>query len=63
VLGYLSGLNSSGVEKGDPLDAISSAEQIYAWMDNYCRQNPLNTVVPGGNRLFREISNRAKAGQ
>jgi hypothetical protein len=64
VLGYLSGLNLSGVETSDPLSAISSAEQIYAWMDNYCRQNPLTGVVDGGNKLFGELVVRAsKAGK
>ncbi len=60
VLGYVSGLNLSGIEKMNVLGA-TSAEQIYAWMDNYCRQNPLDDVTHGGNKLFFELLARAKA--
>ena len=63
LLGYLSGLSVSGVEKPDPLTALSSAKQAYVWMDNYCRKNPLNDVPTGSNELFRELANKVKAGK
>jgi hypothetical protein len=60
LLGYLSGLNLSGIEKGDPLDKLASAEQAFAWMDNYCRQHPLNLLSEGGNALFAELIRKAQ---
>jgi hypothetical protein len=43
LAGFLSGLNvtHSYNRKGDSLDELSSMDQAYAWMDNYCRKNPL----------------------
>ena len=63
VLGYLTGLNIAGNAKEDVLGEISSTAQIYAWMDNYCGQNPLDTVLQGSNKLFYELMKKAKARQ
>ena len=65
LLGYLSGLNFmySAPKKDDPLDRLSSAKQAYAWMDNYCKANPLNHISAGSNELFRELTNKVKAGK
>jgi len=60
LLGYLSGLNvrndMANLRPRDPLDKLSSAEQAYVWMDNYCRSNPLSKVTVGGWTLFQELS-------
>ena len=66
LLGYLSGMNHlwaslARLNKNmppagmDPLDALSSADQAYVWMDNYCQKNPLKRVSDGGNDLFFEL--------
>lgn len=57
LAGFLSGMNTAHVatQKGDPLDELSSMDQAYAWLDNYCRQNPLNRVADGGVNLFVEL--------
>jgi len=58
LTGYMSGLSSmhalSG-RKDDPLKKTSSADQIYLWMDNYCRKNPLSDISEGGDELFFEL--------
>lgn len=59
LLGYLSGVNFKAATKStDPLDKINSADQIFLWMDNYCRANPLKTVQAGANELYRELEKR-----
>jgi hypothetical protein len=56
LVGYVSGLNSAiAAPKENPLDRINSIEQIYLWMDNFCKKNPLQTVRDGGNALYREL--------
>lgn len=58
LIGYMSGLNMMhffNENKGDPLDKINSAQQIYLWMDNYCRDNPLKRVSIGAETLFIEL--------
>ena len=39
----------------DPLDALSSAEQAFIWMDNYCRVNPLKHIGDGAEDLAVEL--------
>jgi hypothetical protein len=60
--GYLTGANEAWTVFGpskDPLRAVSPP-QAWLWMDNYCRENPLETVLSGGQKLFLEIVDRAK---
>lgn len=54
VLGFVSGLNSDDIFK-NALDKINSAEQIFLWMDNYCKANPLQRVGRGGQELMFEL--------
>jgi hypothetical protein len=59
LLGFVSGLNLDGRnENQNPLRKISSAKQIYVWMDNYCRKNPLKTLHDGGQDLIIELDNK-----
>jgi hypothetical protein len=61
LLGYMSGLSSMhdlNKRPGDPLDKITSPNQIYIWMDNYCRKNPLQKIGNGGVSLFIELMNK-----
>jgi hypothetical protein len=58
LLGYLSGLNAataSAERNYDPLGKVTSAAQIYLWMDNYCKANPLDTVGDGALDLYLEL--------
>lgn len=62
LLGYMSGLNAKHQETkkkpDDPLDRVASAQQIFLWMDNYCKSNPLKTLFDGGLELFDELLGR-----
>jgi hypothetical protein len=55
--GFLSGMNAvhNAAFKRDPLDELSSMDQAYAWMDNYCKKNPLERINVGGFELFVEL--------
>lgn len=56
VLGFLSGLNADGMYK-NVLRKISSSQQIFVWMDNYCKANPLKDTIDGSLQLILELSN------
>ena len=60
VLGYLSGLNAGvNISNGrDALIKLNSQEQVFLWMDKYCRVNPLEMVRTGATKLFIELSER-----
>lgn len=63
LLGYLSGQNMvlhtlKNKKRGDVLRKINSAKQIFLWMDNYCRANPLNDIATGANELMVELMDR-----
>lgn len=64
LLGFLSGLNTlhdaAGNNPKDPLDGVSSANQAYLWMDNWCKANPLKDVADGGGQLFLELMRKKK---
>jgi hypothetical protein len=64
LLGFMSGLSGQYMSllphAKDPLDRVSSAEQIFVWMDNYFKGNPLSRVEKGGLELFEELRAQAK---
>jgi hypothetical protein len=62
LTGYLTGINFAhwSMTNEGPLSALSSAEQAFAWMDNYCKANPLSNVLVGGAKLMIELREKAK---
>lgn len=64
LMGYLSGMNvihnaTNGTPR-NPLAALSSPDQAYLWMDNWCKANPLKQVSEGGMELFVELMGKKK---
>ena len=60
--GYLNGLNkmfnittNKSSQAYDPLGALSSMDQAFVWMDNWCKANPLSDVDEGAVGLFTEL--------
>jgi hypothetical protein len=53
VLGYVSGANYWN-EYQDFLGPVD-APAIYAWIDNYCRSNPLEKLIVAADRLVQEL--------
>jgi hypothetical protein len=64
LMGYLSGLNNLhdllNQKPKNPLDALSSADQAFLWMDNWCKANPLKSVSNGAIDLFIELMRNKK---
>ncbi len=59
VAGYLSGSN---VEADHPADVLGGTnfDGLMAWIDNYCRANPLDLVGTAALKLFDELKSRAQ---
>lgn len=58
MLGFMTGLSAMhhlNKNNDDPLDKINSADQIFLWMDNYCKNNPLKNTADGGSELFLNL--------
>lgn len=59
VWGFLSGMNL----KSDKPDALlgTDPEGLTAWLDNYCRANPLATITEASVKLLEQLrANAAK---
>jgi hypothetical protein len=54
LVGYMSGLNIADSQDRDSLAKVS-APQIWLWMDNFCKANPLKDIVYGGEELMIEL--------
>ncbi len=60
LLGLLTGMNIRDATLDNSLSKLTSAEQAFLWMDNYCRANPLRSVLDGGDALLRELGANSK---
>ena len=62
LVGYLSGLSMglTADKQRKPVNFFEGVtnDQLYLWMDNYCRANPLSSVMGGTGDLFQEISKK-----
>lgn len=60
VSGLLTGLNIMRVAQGraDFLSSIKSTEQLYLWIDNHCRNNPMNDLAIAGLTLANELGKK-----
>ena len=62
LIGFLSGTNMAFSLDADrkPFNYFGgiTTDQIYLWMDNYCRANPLSSAVYGVGELMLERNNK-----
>ena len=55
LVGVLNGVTiGSGIEFWQAGDGMITNDQLFYWMDKYCRENPLNDVMDGVGKLFNE---------
>jgi hypothetical protein len=47
--------NAANIKPTNPLGALKSADQIFLWMNNWCKANSLKKVGEGGAELFVEL--------
>ena len=52
VLGFL---NGSAVQTNKDILKNTDNESLYLWIDNYCRANPLKSLVDGSDDLFEAL--------
>lgn len=60
VLGYVSGVNAGQSDDADflvKLDALA----IFAWLDSYCPQHPLDKLISASNMQIDDLQKRAAA--
>jgi hypothetical protein len=56
LMGFLSGMNLTASGKPvDPLDHVSSADEVFAWMDKYCRRNPEHKLSEAAVDFYLEL--------
>ena len=60
VLGFISGYNQFAYSGSAPNGIFGNADPnaIAGWLDNYCRENPLDTVYEGSVQLVKELQQR-----
>jgi hypothetical protein len=51
VLGYLSAVGQMSLTKYDPLGG-TDAFAVWAWVDNFCRSNPLSHIADAAETFF-----------
>jgi hypothetical protein len=59
VQGYMSGAN--GYQHNADFLIELDAPAIFAWLDNYCRQHPLEKLINASDALISELTMRAAA--
>ena len=59
LMGYLSGLSM-----GSATDFLTNidGDSIFLWMNNYCRENPLNSITDGADVLSMQLLSKKKEG-
>jgi hypothetical protein len=60
VLGYVTRANHDGAARGANANLTdgTDAEGLYAWIDNYCRANPLKNLASAAEELVGELRKR-----
>lgn len=58
VLGYLTAYNAYADETGS-VETSVNATAVLGWVDNYCRANPLDTLMTATLKLIRELEARS----
>jgi hypothetical protein len=53
LLGFLSGINDAN--SGPDFLSHTDADGVIAWVDNYCRQHPLDHIVEAASKLATEL--------
>lgn len=63
ILGFVSGHNYANPARQVPTGKLPVSDQLYAYLDAYCHDNPNSSVIGGAFRLieqFRETTLAAK---
>lgn len=58
AMGFLSGYNRFSIQSNGDVAFGAGIDGMKAWIDNYCRANPLDPVVKALTALIRELESR-----
>lgn len=58
VMGYLRGVFDGRKDRPDPL-RLTDADAISGWIDNYCREHPLDSIYYAAGNLAAELLKRS----
>ena len=60
VLGFISGVNITNPppDNSNRLSKINSVDQIFYYIDNYCRKNPENAAASGAFQYLIDLDNK-----
>jgi len=59
VLGYITAFNQYGSKPEGDVSGGKDTQELMAWIDNYCRQNPTENVYRASAALIDEFRQRA----
>jgi hypothetical protein len=51
VVGFLSGIGFVGEKGDDPLNGVD-ADGVWAWIDNYCRAHPIESIARAASAFY-----------
>lgn len=54
LLGFVTGAAAAGIKMGD-----TDSAAMFAWMDKYCRENPLDTAAVAAAKLVIALQGKA----
>jgi hypothetical protein len=55
ILGYITAYNQYGIKPEGDVSGGRSTEQLTAWIDNHCKQNPADNVYRASAALVDEL--------
>lgn len=61
ILGFVSGHNYANPARQVPTGKLPVSDQLYAYLDEYCHDNPNSSVVGGAFRLVEQFRENASA--
>ena len=61
ILGFVSGHNYANPARQVPTGKLPVSDQLYAYLDEYCHDNPNSSVVGGAFRLVEQFRETAAA--
>ena len=60
LLGFVSGFNWYAPASGGDIGRGADVESLHAWIDQYCREHPLETLVFAAVMLIQELERRSR---
>lgn len=63
IQGYISALNMARLTANAPVSNIPKPKTIQAYLEKYCRENPLDRIFTAGSALFIDLVEEVEGGE